>query len=276
LAKAQEDLRAAQEIAAKLERTAPIYVEQEKAWEKLAREGFAGKLLALERRRSRIENEQDLQAQSAAVMSARAAIAVSERRIAQLGSNHRRELNNERLEAQAQLERLQEDLAKQSHRSDQLELRAPSAGVIKDLATHSTGTVVAPGTILATIVPRHEPLEAEVWVSNLDAGRVKPGAVVKLKLAAFPYQRYGMLEGTVRHMSADATERPDPGDAAAVGLYYRALIRIDPATNAGSPQPGRLASGMQLAAEIHLGTRLLYEYLISPVRRTLHEAGRES
>ena len=276
LAKAEEDLRTAQEIEAKLKRTAPIYVEQEKAWDKLAREGFAGKLLALERRRSRIENEQDLQAQSAAVMSSRAAIAMSERRIAQLASNHRRELSNERLEAQAQLERLQEDLTKQAHRSGQLELRAPSAGVIKDLATHSSGTVVAPGTILVTIVPRNEPLEAEVWVSNVDAGRVRPGASVRLKLTAFPYQRYGMLEGIVRHMSADATERPDPANAGAIGLYYRALVSIDAASAPAGVESQRLVSGMQLAAEIHLGTRTLLEYLLSPVRRTLHEAGRES
>jgi HlyD family secretion protein len=32
---------------------------------------------------------------------------------------------------------------------------------------------------------------------------------------------------------------------------------------------------MQLMAEIHLGTRSVLEYLISPLRRTLHEAGRE-
>jgi HlyD family secretion protein len=276
LAKARGDLRTAQEIEAKLQRTAPIYVEQERAWEKLAKEGFAGKLLALERRRSRIENEQDLQAQAAAVTSAKAAIALSERRIAQLVSSQRRELSNERLEAQAQLERLQQDLAKQAHRSGQLDLRAPSAGVIKDLATHSAGTVVAPGTILATIVPRNEPLEAEVWVSNLDAGHVAPGAAVKLKLAAFPYQRHGMLEGIVRHVSADATERPEPGSQGGVGLYYRALVAIDPVHAGDGLDPRRLASGMQLAAEIHLGTRTVFEYLLSPVRRTLSEAGRES
>jgi HlyD family secretion protein len=275
LAKSQEELRTAQEIEAKLKRTAPIYVEQERAWEKLAQEGFAGKLLALERRRTRIENEQDLQAQAAAVMGARAAISVSERRIAQLVSNQRRELSNERLEALATLARLQEDRAKQAHRSGQLELRAPAAGVIKDVATHSTGTVVAPGTILATIVPRHEPLEAEIWVSNLDAGSVAPGASVRLKLAAFPYQRYGMLEGVVRHMSADATERPEASTPGGVGLYYRALVTVGPPPTGQAPALARLVSGMQLSAEVHLGTRTLFEYLVSPVRRALAEAGRE-
>jgi HlyD family secretion protein len=275
LAKATEDLRSAQEIESKLVRTGPIYREQERAWEKLAQEGFAGKLLALERQRNRIENEQDLQAQRAAVKSAKAAIAVSEVKLAQLTSNHRRELSNERIDAQANLERLQEHLTKQTHRSGQLELRAPSEGVVKDLATRSAGTVVAPGTILATIVPRNEPLEAEVWVSNLDAGRVAPGAQVKLKLAAFPYQRYGMLEGTVRHVSADATERPEAGATGSAGLFYRAAVRIDPSQRGALPRE-RLVSGMQLVAEIHLGTRSVLEYLISPLRRTLDEAGRES
>jgi len=275
LAKGREDLRAAEEVEAKLKRTAPIFREQEKAWEQLANEGYAGKLLALERRRNRIENEQDLHAQAAAVSSAHATIALAERRIAQLGSNYQRELNNERIEVRAQLERLQEDLAKQAHRSGQLELRAPTEGIVKDLATHSAGTVVAPGTILATIVPATDPMEAEVWIGSLDAGRVAVGARVQLKLAAYPFQRFGMMQGLVRHVSADATERPDSAAPGSVALYYRALISIDAGPDGRINPPGRLASGMQLAAEIHLGTRTVLDYLLSPVRKTLGEAARE-
>lgn len=275
LAKAREDMKGAEEVESKLKRTAPIYREQEQAWEQLAREGFAGRLLALERRRNRIENEQDLQAQSAAVSSARAAIAVSERRIGQLTSGYRRELSNERVEVLAQLERLQEDAAKHAHRSGQLELRAPSDGVIKDIATHSTGTVVAPGTILATIVPNNEPLEAEVWLNNLDVGQVNSGAQVRLKLAAYPYQHFGMLDGVVRHISADATERPEPGSQGGIGLYYRVLISIDGGRVPAEIRAYRLVPGMQLAAEIHGGTRTLLDYLIAPLRKTVSEAGRE-
>jgi len=36
-----------------------------------------------------------------------------------------------------------------------------------------------------------------------------------------------------------------------------------------------LAAGMQASAEIHLGTRTVLEYLVSPVRKAFHEAGRE-
>ncbi len=33
--------------------------------------------------------------------------------------------------------------------------------------------------------------------------------------------------------------------------------------------------GMQVTAEIHLGTRTIFEYLLSPVMKAFQEAGRE-
>jgi HlyD family secretion protein len=36
-----------------------------------------------------------------------------------------------------------------------------------------------------------------------------------------------------------------------------------------------LAPGMQVGAEINLGTRTVLEYLLSPVQKASHEAGRE-
>ena len=43
--------------------------------------------------------------------------------------------------------------------------------------------------------------------------------------------------------------------------------------SAGKRYP--LSPGMQATAEINLGTRTVLEYILSPVQRTLHEAGRE-
>ena len=45
-----------------------------------------------------------------------------------------------------------------------------------------------------------------MWVSNEDIGFVHQGQPVKLKFAAFPFQKYGMAEGTVEHVSADAAD----------------------------------------------------------------------
>ncbi len=140
LAKVRHDLSAALETEAKLKQTLPIYREQEAGWKQLAQEGYAGKLLALDRSRARIEAEQELKAQSANVESLQAVIAQSQQRIAQIASNYRQQLYNERIEAEAQHLKLQQDWEKQSHRHELLELRAPQDGIIKDLATRTVGT----------------------------------------------------------------------------------------------------------------------------------------
>ncbi len=284
LAKAQHDLKSALEVESKLKQTLPIFQEQEKGWNQLAKEGFAGKLMALDRTRSRIETEQELQAQSHNVEGLKSTISQSEKRIAQIASNYQQQLHNERIDAESQHNKLDQDIAKHTYKHGLLELRAPYAGVVKDLATHTPGTVVAPGTVMLTIVPNSEPMLAEVWVNNADSGFVEVDQKVKVKLDAYPFQKYGMLDGVVRlviHDSSDrgsdaaGNERKGGETAPPPGLAYRALVALN--TNFFESQAGRmkLTPGMQVAAEIHLGQRSVMEYLLSPIQKVAHEAARE-
>ena len=57
-----------------------------------------------------------------------------------------------------------------------------------------------------------------MWVANEDVGFVRPGQHVKVKLAAFQFQKYGMVEGKVLQVNADATEAPSFLASAAVTL----------------------------------------------------------
>jgi HlyD family secretion protein len=262
----------------------PHYREQEQAFARLAGDGFAGRLLHSDRQRERIEREQDLKSQEHVIAAARATIGHSEQRLAQIAADYRRQLQAERAEVAPQAERLRQELAKHAHRRDQLELRAPQAGVVKDLATHTPGTVVSPGTILMTLVPAGERLRAEVWLSNDDVGFVRAGQEVKLKLAAFPFQKYGMANGVVAQISADATEAPNPNvrcgalagrDRPAGPLAFRVLVDLEREHIESDGRRYPLAPGMQVVAEIHLGDRTVLEYFLSPIRRAFHEAGRE-
>ena len=152
----------------------------------------------------------------------------------------------------------------------------------RDLATHSAGTVVQPGTVLLTLVPKEETLRAEVWVSNEDIGFVRQGQPVKLKFAAFPFQKYGMVDGTVEHVSADSADNAtgngnNPNDKAPARtpmLFYKALVTLKAMHLSLDEQNFALSAGMQTHAEILLGTRTVMEYLLSPVRKAWHEAGR--
>jgi hemolysin D len=283
LEKARHDLAAAQSTHAKLEQVLPHYIEQEQAFEKLTKDGFSGRIMYTDKRRERIEKEQDLRTQEFTIRSSQALIEQSEKKIAQITADYRRQLQTERVEVAAQLQKFTQELAKLSHRRELLELRAPQAGIVKDLATHTAGTVAAPGTILMTLVPEGDKLVAEVWISNQDVGFVRPGQDAKLKLVTFQFQKYGMLGGRVLHVNADATEAPSPNtrsdtlsrDRPTGPLAFRALLDLD---RQELPADGRLYAlqpGMQVTGEIHLGTRTVMEYLLSPVQKAFHEAARE-
>ncbi|MBL8449978.1 MAG: hypothetical protein JNM32_08640 [Dechloromonas sp.] len=81
-------------------------------------------------------------------------------------------------------------------------------------------------TLLHTLVPREEPLRAEACISNEGSGFVHPGQTVRHKFPAFPLQKYGIAEGSVKHVSAEAIHR---------GMPARAL----PASAVVNPRPTR-------------------------------------
>jgi HlyD family secretion protein len=282
LDKTRHELRAAQETAQKLRETVPSYRNSASAFEALGRDGFYSPLAVEEKQRDRIEKEQDQRAQEAAVASLASAIVASEKKLAQIASGYRSELYNERIETESQFRRLHDDLEKTEHKSGLLALRAPQRGVVKDLATHTPGTVVSPGTVLMSLVPQDDPLQAEVLVRNEDMGFVRVDQRVRIKLAAYPFQKYGMINGTVVHVGPDAAdvsggsarsagETPDP----ASGLRYKALIRLDTQHLEADGRRLRLSPGMQAVAEIHQGRRTVIEYLLSPVQKAWQEAARE-
>lgn len=284
LEKARLDLGSAVEVRDKLQAVLPHYREQEAAFARLARVGYAGKLLATDKARERIEKEQDFKSQEFIIRSNAASIRQSEERIEQITAEYRRQLQTERIDAALQLERATQELAKVRHRQRLLELRAPQTGLIKDLATHTPGTVVSPGTILMTLVPEGETLRAEVWVSNQDVGFVRPGQPVKVKLAAYPFQKYGMVDATVAQVSADATEAPSANtrsdalfgrDRPMGPLAFRAIVKLSTQALESGEARYALSPGMQAVAEIKLGERTLLEYLLSPVRKVVQEAARE-
>lgn len=280
LGKAQQELAATRQQQTRLEAVLPHYREQDKAYEKLVKDGFAGTLMGSDKRRERIEKEQELATQGHLIASAQASIEQSQKKLRQIETDYLRQLHAERVEAQAQIDKLAKELEKQQHRRELLELKAPQDSVIKDLATHTSGTVVQPGTVLASLVPREEKLKVEVWVSNEDVGFVRPGQPVKLKFAAYPFQKYGMGHGTVEHVSADAQSEEEARDKglAANGqrpLRYKALIALDTSALEMERVKYPLTVGMQTTAEILLGDRTVAEYLLSPVQKAWHEAGRE-
>jgi HlyD family secretion protein len=275
--RARSELAAAGEVLEKLEATLPSYLQSAEAYEDLAKQKLVSEIEAIERRREAIEASQDLEAQRATVVSLEATIAQHEQRIAQLASGYASDLNQLRLETVASMTRLDQQLGKLAFQQTLLELRAPQEGIVKELATTTVGAVVQPGTVIVTLVPQDEPLWAEVSIENKDIGFVAVGQQVRVKLIAYEFQKYGMLEGRVRNVGADSSV----GDAAASPHpappppAFKALIELGTQELAANGLHLPLAAGMQVSAEIMQGERTVMEYLLSPVQRVAGEAGLE-
>jgi HlyD family secretion protein len=290
LRKAQRDSESGEAVLSKLRQTNPILKSQAAAYTGLGEQGYVPKVTVSDKQRAYIENEQDLHAQESTVAGLAAAVNEANQQVRQARSKYRSDLENERVDADGEHRKLQQDWAKQAHHSNLLELRAPQAGIVKDLATHTIGTIVSTGTVLLSIVPENEALVAEVMIRNDDVGFVHPNQKVKIKLAAYPFQKYGLLDGEVLQVWPDASEDSTgngrstqtsegrgndspPGNQAVNG--FKALVSLDRQTLEAGSESLKLVAGMQIVAEVREGRRTVLQYLLSPIQVALHDSGRE-
>ena len=284
---AEREYDSGQAVLKKLRDTHPILKSQAEAYAGLAGEGYIPKVTVGDKQRAYIENEQDLAAQESKAQSLAAAVNEARQQLRQARSKYRSDLENEHVEADGEYRKLQQDWLKQAHRSELLELRAPQSGIVKDLATHTIGTVVGTGTVLLSIVPEREPLVAEVVVRNEDVGFVHPRQKVKIKLAAYPFQKYGLLDGEVLQVWPDANEpgavsssntsrtQENGSSPSAPEAGFKALVNLDRQTLGEGEDSLTLVAGMQIVAEVREGRRTVLEYLVSPLQGALHDSGRE-
>ena len=288
LQKVEHEKKSAAEILSKFEQSLPSYKKTAEAYSKLEKDGFFGNLATAEKQREALEKAKDLDAQQSTVAALNATINAQQKKISQIRSNYQAELQKELAEIRQKIGQLQPTLDKSNYKEGLMELKAPQDGIIKDIATTNVGAVVQPGAVIMTLVPKDEQLYADVQIKNEDVGFIQIGQTVQIKLATYPFQRYGMLSGKLTHLSADATEAnkantPNANNGtgtndnpASTSATYKARIQLSNQTLTDAQGHKLLiAPGMQVVAEINQGRRTVLEYLLSPVQKSVGEAGRE-
>lgn len=158
-------------------------------------------------------------------------------------------LRKELLEANTELSSLKEWLRKPTDSVDRTLVRAPVAGYVMSLMVKNSGAVIAPGGVVATIVPEDETLLAEVRLPIADVGFVTLNAPARITLAGGS-GGFSTIEASVVHISPDAAldEKTNQG-------YY--VVRLKPATfsfTRGS-YVYPLKPGVRVMATISTGTR---------------------
>lgn len=183
----------------------------------------------------------------------------------------RRKVEQELVDATRRRDAVAEELTKAARKAELSALVAPTDGVVMEIAHRSIGSVLQPAEPLVTIVPAGAPLKAEVEIDAADIGSVATGSTVRVKVEAFPFQRYGTLDGRLEVVSPDAFRREAP----AIGAYFRGLVGFESLALSGLGDAVRLTPGMTVTAEIHAGEQRLIAYISYPVIRVLDEGLRE-
>lgn len=138
---------------------------------------------------------------------------------------------------------------------------APQPGTLTGVAAE-VGQSVEPGAVLARIVPNGPPLVAELLAPSRAVGFVAVGDAVRLRYAAFPYQKFGHARGTVAAVSAATVA----GDAARGGEpLYRVVVALESQSMSAYGVPRRLLPGMAVEADVLGERRRLYEWVLEPL-----------
>jgi len=264
----EAELATTRQLSDKLQRTLPFTTQRAQDYQRLLEQNFVSRHGYLDLEKERVAQEQDLAVQYSRARELQAAIAAERQQLASLDAEFRRQLADQRQQAQQQLEQTHEERLKARQRHQLTQLSAPVAGVVQQLATHTIGGVVSSAQPLLVIVPDNT-LEVQVSIDNQDVGFVATGQDVAVKVEAFPYTRYGFLEGRVAYLSQDAL------DDEKQGLVFRAHIQLPRDQIRVDQQWIRLSPGMAVSAEIKTGKRRVLEYFLSPVVEHLNEGLRE-
>lgn len=176
------------------------------------------------------------------------------------------------LKTASQIATYQQELAQQNQQNAELQakqnfvVQAPAAGVVTDVL-YDPGQAVNPNMPLLAILPTGSSLEAKLFVPTGAIGFVKEGQHVRLRYEAFPYQHFGLYQGTVSEISKSVLL---PNQLSVpirlTGPVYPVTVQLaEQDVNAyGSRMP--LEAGMQLQADILTGRQRLIRWIFGASR----------
>ncbi|MBA2589717.1 MAG: HlyD family type I secretion periplasmic adaptor subunit [Alphaproteobacteria bacterium] len=181
--------------------------------------------------------------------------------------------NQELVKARQELSEATENMKKASRMHELTELVAPVSGVVQQVADRSVGSVLREAETLVTIVPDGADLYIEANVPSRDVSYLKLGDTVRVKLEAYPFQRFGTVSGVLTVLSPDSQPIKEGDDGSR--LVYRAQVKLNDNASKLAARKIYLKPGLVASAEIKTGTRSIASYMLDPVLRISDESLRE-
>ena len=248
----------------------------DKTWrkyEQMATEGFVSDIQAQNKQEELIDLQSRLET------TQRSGVALSrEHQAAQAElRNLHQQLSIDLLQLDRSVASLAQETAENKSRQTSSVL-APQAGQVSTLHL-PLGAMVQAGQTIASLIPQttdhaQAPLIAALFAPTRTAGFIQPGQAVWLRLAAFPYQKFGLAQGHVVKVSGTPIAAQDLPHGQGTALLASTqsnepLYRIQVAlasqhiTAFGASHP--LRPGMSLEADVIHDVRGIWEWIFEPL-----------
>lgn len=205
----------------------------------------------------------------AAVAQAEGKIAETQLQIIQIDDALREEVMKELREIQGKTAELVERRIAAEDQLKRIDIRAPSAGFVHQLAVHTIGGVITPAEPAMLIVPAEDALQVEARINPPDIDQVALGQPAQIKLHAFNQRTTPELAGTVSRISADTSRDQQTG-----AIFYTIRVSVS-AAELARLAPNRIAAGMQADVFVKTEDRTPLEFIVKPLKDQIAKAFRE-
>ena len=222
------------------------------------------RLTTLQRESARIEGERGQIV--SAIAETKAKIGEAQLQVVRIDQDFRTEVVKDLGEAQGKEAELAERAVAARDMLDRIEVRAPTSGVVHQLAAHTLGGVVRAGDTIMQIVPDFDELQIEARLPPNDIDQVRTGQKAFIRFSAFNQRTTPQLIGNVSFVSADTVR-----DQQTNAPYFTVRVTL-PDDERRRLAGLQLVPGMPAEVFMQTGSRTMMSYLLKPIADQLERS----
>ncbi|WP_353500048.1 HlyD family type I secretion periplasmic adaptor subunit [Vibrio sp. CB1-14] len=234
----------------------------------LADEGVVPKVELLKLQRQVNDTRRELTSTELKLPTLRSAIEESKLSRIDIAQKFRSEQQEKLNEAQDRLSSMTESAVGLEDRVNRTVVVSPVNGTVKTLNVNTVGGVIQPGMDIVEIVPTEDTLLVEAKIAPQDIAFLRPELHAIVKFSAYDFTKYGGLDGTLEHISADTTQ-DEEGNS-----FYIVRVRTEK-TSFGHDETLPIIPGMTASVDIITGKRTVLDYLLKPIISAQNNALKE-
>ncbi len=233
--------------------------EQLKGMRELATEGYmaTNRVLELDQNMAKIDAE--ISADLGTIGRSTSQVAELNFKKIQRNDEYQKEVRTQLSDAQKQADALENQLKGLDRKVNNVEIKAPVAGIVVGLSVFTKGAVVAPGFKLMDIVPIEDNLVVEGQLPVHLVDKVQADLPVNLMFTAYNQNITPHVPGLVSQVSADRFVDEKTGEP-----YYKVVTKVAP-EGMKMVYNLKIRPGMPVQMFIKTGERTMMNYLLRPI-----------